>query len=497
MEETGTDLIEVVEEVPEGIEEDLGTEQRKEDDLRSKPLTEKMIYLMQKTAEYGYLTRLEVELIYANQTHAYKVLGTLREKGLIADFETEKQPKKAVYLKPKGYRTLEKFGRLRLKRRFLPQHFKPFIFTHRMACARVGLVLDSHPLVREFMPESLLWERQVERRQKLCDGEFLYQWPGAEPEKVGLEVELTLKNRDKLDESLRQLKQRLDLDQVWWICGDGAILRALQSEVRRGFRNERPRHVFCLLDDFQNTKHRARLADADGVEFSVDPAEPTLRPLPARPAEPPRATAPATAAPDSRELVARSPHDLQREFEEAQLALRRAEDQARREREAARRERRENLLFRAKIAAVIAGLISLCVAGRMAWTAIQDFLAGTAPAQPVPAWRTRRVSPPHFILDGWIVDSKSLRSHGDRFRFKVEFIQYLHDSRICGVTVYDSSGRALRQVSLDGLGYGHFDGELEFRAPPRLGRFGIGLWDGSYPFSCLRSTRPEFWFELK
>src|ERR1700746_3338823 len=115
LEEVGTDLV-MVEDVPGEVEENPGQDLRKEDDLSVKPLTERMLYLMQKISEYGYLGMREVELIYANQTHAYKVLGALRSKVLIGDFETERQPKKAVYLKPKGYRTLEKFGKLRLKR---------------------------------------------------------------------------------------------------------------------------------------------------------------------------------------------------------------------------------------------------------------------------------------------------------------------------------------------------------------------------------------------
>ena len=278
-EEGGTDLMEV-EGFTDGVETDLEEKKNEKDDLSNKILTGKMKYLMKEISEYGYLTMPEVELVYGNQSHAYRVLGTLKSKGLVGDFETELLPKKAYFLRPKGYRTLENFGELRVKRRFLAQGFKPFIFKHRMACAKVGLILKEHPLVREFLPESLLWERAVQRRQKLCDGEFIYRAPDAKPERVGLEVELTLKNRDKLDESLRQLKDRRDLAQVWWVCGSPTILRALKSEVMRRYWSSTPRHLFCLMDDFLALKHQTRLTDAEGREFKIDPAEPTLRPMP-------------------------------------------------------------------------------------------------------------------------------------------------------------------------------------------------------------------------
>jgi hypothetical protein len=157
-----------------------------------------------------------------------------------------------------------------------------------MASARVGLALEKHPLVREFKPESLLWKARRSEADKLCDGEFLYGVPGREEsERVGLEVELTLKNKERLAESFDQLG-RLGLDQVWWLCGDETIIKALRHQViERPPLYEAPRHFFCLMDEFLAVKeHRAALIDAGGQEFSIDPSGPTLLPREPEPSQP-------------------------------------------------------------------------------------------------------------------------------------------------------------------------------------------------------------------
>lgn len=470
MEETGTDLIEV-EEVPGELDGIPGTDLRKEDDLRSKALTEKMIYLMGKISEYGYLTRLEVELIYANQTHAYKVLGTLRSKELIGDFETERQPKKAVYLRPKGYRTLEKFGKLRVKRRFLPQHFKPFIFVHRMACARVGLVLEGHPLVREFMPESLLWERAVGRRQKLCDGEFWYCAPDAKAQRVGLEVELTLKNRDKLDESLSQLRDRDDLDHVWWVCGDGTILRALRAEVMRRYWCSKPRHLFCLMSDFLEHRQQARLSDAEGREFKIDPAEPTLRTEPT-PAPPPAHVRTPEVLPAARAEVLPQPQPAPRAVPEPDTASERYRDWM--------ADCRPSLIDRVLAVAETVVPVSclgviLVAVGWLYWTELRSDSAPQVPEKP---WIARAITNRDAlasIAGAWQVKRLSLRSRAGSFRLSLRLENVRPNW--CGLTdlsVADGEGKRLASKHIKGGAWiwpNHlFEDTLTFRAPGTAAR---------------------------
>lgn len=272
----------------EEIEQERQAETQEKDAAELGTLTDKVLYLMEKISEYGFLTMAEIQRVYTNKTYAYDVMKRLRGQGWIADFDTAMRPATGHYLTSRGYLALAKLGRLRVGGRFSVERYKPFIFRHRMASAKVGLALEKHPLVREFKPESLLWKGRRSEADKLCDGEFQYVVPGREEsERVGLEVELTLKNKERLAESFDQLG-RLGLDQVWWLCGDETILKALRHQViERPPLYEAPRHFFCLMGEFLAAKeHRAALIDAGGQEFSTDPAGPTLLPREPEPPQP-------------------------------------------------------------------------------------------------------------------------------------------------------------------------------------------------------------------
>lgn len=255
-------------------------------------LTPKALDLMERIADYGYLTMHEVRFVFGNKTWAYKVVKELRAQGLIADFETLMSPRTAHYLTARGHRALAQMGRPHCGRRFAPERYSPFIFQHRMACAKAGLRLAKHPLVHDFLPESRLWKRRKSEAEKLCDGEFLYRIPGDDrSERVGLEVELNLKNSDKLDESFRELYRRGDLDQVWWLCGDEGVRRGLRRALLTRPVLDSQRHFFALFGEFLAAKGKAELMDPRGSLLSIDPEKPTLllRPLePAKPIEEPK-----------------------------------------------------------------------------------------------------------------------------------------------------------------------------------------------------------------
>ncbi|MBI5246205.1 MAG: hypothetical protein HY923_03425 [Elusimicrobia bacterium] len=264
-----------------------------------KALTEKMLDLMERLAEYGFLTMAEIHFIFGNKTWAYGVMNELRRQGIVADFDTHMSPRKGHYLTHKGYRVLGRFHRLKVGLRFNLDRYSTFIFRHRLACAKAGITLAKHPNVKEFLPESRLWKRRKKATDKLCDGEFWYKVPDHEKaERVGLEVELTLKNQGKLDESMEQLGHRKDLDQVWWLCGDQTTLKAVQREAnRRDYWLAPQRHFFILLDDFLAAKDgKAYLTDPEGQAYTIDAAKPTLLPRQPEP-EPEAPVAPVTFYP--------------------------------------------------------------------------------------------------------------------------------------------------------------------------------------------------------
>ncbi len=258
-------------------------------------LTDKMLGLLVKLSEYGYLTIEEIRFIYGNESHGYRVLKSLARQELVATFTTGLKPRRAYCLTARGYRLLEQFGRLRAGKRFQPADYKQFICGHRLACAKAGLILETHPLIQAYAPESVLWGKRERNDEKVCDAEFLY---GEEGIRVGLEVELTLKNTERLAESFRDLGQR-DLDQVWWLCGNENIREALIKAAQRRSWELTPRHFFGMMDELLERRLSLTLSDIDGTAFTIDPARADLPTAPRLEAPPPQ---PQAAEPERREI---------------------------------------------------------------------------------------------------------------------------------------------------------------------------------------------------
>ncbi|MFC1522846.1 hypothetical protein ACFL6Y_10605 [Elusimicrobiota bacterium] len=247
-----------------GLEKEVG----KEKEGRGKAVTEKMVELMAVMAEHWYLTIREVEMVYTNQSHAYRVISTLQEQGLIRGFYTNRKPKNAYCLTFRGYRLLAHEDKLRVNTKFNPDLYKPFLFNHQGACTQVRLILEKHALVTHYEPESMLRERMLVGG-KLCDGELCFKMPDKDHELfVGVEVELNLKNSAKLTESLERLGPGSGLDAVWWICGDQGLMQSLQQAVGYNEGNK-PAHYFIVLNDLK--AGNMVLRDVAGELYSFDP----------------------------------------------------------------------------------------------------------------------------------------------------------------------------------------------------------------------------------
>jgi len=138
---------------PQELETDKQGIEEEQAETGPRALTDKMLGLMERISEYGYLTMAEVQFVFGNKTWAYKVMNGLRGQGFVADFDTLMSPRTGHYLTLRGYRVLGKFDRLKTGWRFRPERYSTFSFRHRMACAKVGLALEKHPLVFDFLPD--------------------------------------------------------------------------------------------------------------------------------------------------------------------------------------------------------------------------------------------------------------------------------------------------------------------------------------------------------
>lgn len=443
-------------------------------------LRPQMLQVMKAMSEYGYLTMAEIQFVYGNKTWSYRHMKLLREQGVISDFDTLTSPRTAHYLTARGYRVLGKAGQLNTGWRFRPERYSSFIFRHRMACAKAGLVLEKHPLVHEFLPEIRLWKYQKRPAEKICDGEFWYRVPGRElMDRVGLEVELTLKNRDKQEAAFKQFSRR-KLAQVWWLCGDETIIRALRRQAMDRRRQlEGQRHYFVLLEEFLAAKGKVELMDADGALFSIDADKPTLPTCePQKPPEPtPLPPKPVVTETHAAEDTSRASHvepvSEQRPVPPVDKPGMLARDIA---------------AFNSEVSKLIDWIGSWDVRGPHVAAAMACALflilvwhgpgltSNSAPNQPR-KWSKRHLRAAVLVSDSWRVYPLALHSMGRRYRFKLRLENAAYGYRkSCGVIVKDSEERLLarRKWRLLIVPPGHQlspDVELEFRAPRSMDRF--------------------------
>ncbi len=513
--EVGGDLETKLSDWTEGSPEELGTDrpgvELEETETSRKVLTPKALDLMERISEYGYLTMHEVHFIFGNKTWAYKVVKGLRELGLVADFETLMSPRTGHHLTAKGYRVLGKFGRLKVGSRFAPERYNLFIFRHRMACAKVGLLLEKHPLVHQFLPESRLWKRRTKDTDKLCDGEFCYRLPGEERgERVGLEVELNLKNHDKRDESFRQFHRRRDLDQVWWICADENIRRALRREVLNWPSLEPQRHFLALLHEFLAAKDKAELMEPRGDLLTIDPAQPTLRPRPPVPPEPPPPASPPASVPkpvvEARAEVPRPPEPapvveaepglawmLLSWFGSLALRLLKWGWEWLCDSWTVYRYNRWGfeLKFHRWPHVCAAGALVVGLAVYRHWPAI---LKRLDPPPPPPTWRKRKLRDYAVQGPNWTLYPAALSSAAGRYRFKAELVSDQWQRTVCGAAIFDVRDRRLASSSWKDVtikqGY-RIDPDLsfEFQGSRSMDRFFVVVSEGL--FSCDKTGRGE------
>lgn len=500
--------------------EELVEEKQEDEQVKEKgdpkTLTEKMLDLMERLAEYGFLTMAEIHFIFGNKTWAYGVMNELRRQGIVADFDTHMSPRKGHYLTHKGYRVLGKFHRLKVGLRFNLDRYSTFIFRHRLACAKVGITLAKHPSVKEFLPESRLWKRRKRATDKLCDGEFWYAVPGHEKaERVGLEVELTLKNQGKLDESMEQLGRRKDLDQVWWLCGDSTTLKAVQREARRRDYWLAPqRHFFILLEDFLAAKGgKTYLTDPEGQAFSIDAVAPTL--LPRQPEPEPEPEAPPKpvvfypvreqpqAVPEPEPAPSPTPESgpMMRTLARlGSLALRVLKWTWNWLRESwsvyTCQDGRRILSFERWPHVCAAAALALALGIYRHGPALLKIVEPIAnpPALP-PTWRKRSLGDYSIPSSGWWLRPLALSSAGGRYRFTARLMnEYARETGLCGAAIFDAenhplANRSWKRVNIERGFQLAPDLSFDFRAPRSMDRFLVVLLDG--PHGCGKTWQRE------
>ena len=523
METTETEWTETTAQEQEVERQEADPEAGKPGQVELRP---QMLDVMRVMSEYGYLTMAEIQFIYGNKTWSYRHMKILREQGVIADFDTLMSPRTAHHLTPRGYRVLGKLGRLKTGWRFRPERYSTFSFRHRMACAKVGLLLEKHPLAHDFLPEIRLWKYRTKTAEKVCDGEFWYRVPGQEmADRVGLEVEMTLKNQTKLEESFEQLGRR-ELHQVWWVCGDKTVLKAMRRAVLDRRWLEPQRHLFVLLEDFLAAKGKAELMDAGGRLLSIDPDKPTLlprEPEPSRPEDEPtspsgaavsdtfppgqssacesEAQAETTPEPEPAPTLSAKPSPLMRDLERlGSLAAWLLKWTWRWLRESWSVYKCYDgswiLTFHRWPHVCAAAALALALVAYRHGPAVLKIVESRAnsPAPP-PIWRKRGLSGYAIPNSGWWLQPLALSSADGLYRFKARLMnEHSRETGLCGAAIFDIknrmlASRALTRVDIERGSRLAPDLSFDFRAPRSMDQFLVILLDG--PYSCGETWQRE------
>ena len=225
-----------------------------------KSVNERVVYLLQLIAEHEYMSFEEMYLLFGTYSTASRYLNFLKNMGMIQEFVTKLKPSKAYCLSKSGWQVLAQTGKLRVDEKFNLSDYNYVKFPHNIACLRVRILFEKHPLVVDFKSSKVVL---YELKQKVVEKEkvFRKQWKqfdaemfvkGKKEYKVGVEVELTQKSSEAYAKKFLSIEAtRNDIDFVAWLCSDQTILDKL-IEIARGLEMKVAsyKHRFCLLNEF-------------------------------------------------------------------------------------------------------------------------------------------------------------------------------------------------------------------------------------------------------
>lgn len=183
---------------------------------------------------YGYITIDEVALITGDRKKAYGVLQYLTTKGTLGTFSTRVRPTKAYYLPENMRRILEASGQVEYVEEFYPYSYRPSMFYHHVSLIKIHLILQKKlTSMMEFVPETQLKKTSL-KKQKVCDGQFKYIDKDGQIKRVGIELELHLKNLETRKKSLRNLLEYLqeNLDFVIIFYNNNIIKQRITETIK-------------------------------------------------------------------------------------------------------------------------------------------------------------------------------------------------------------------------------------------------------------------------
>ena len=228
--------------------------------------------IVKLTAVYGYITAEEVCYLAGDMRKAWNVLEYLRSKGIMGTFSTMVRPTRAYYLPIQTKRIVESSGEVAYVSKFEPSKYNPSTFFHHTKMMKVHLALKNllKERLKEFLSEPYLKYVKATDKQKICDGEFIFTNKKGEDRKAGIEIELTLKNREARVKRIRALYRYAEKNlNVIFLFYNLPIIKERFIEAVKELKLEKPPIFSMKLAEFLNSPDTVEAEDLENRKVAI------------------------------------------------------------------------------------------------------------------------------------------------------------------------------------------------------------------------------------
>lgn len=206
-------------------------------------------------AEYGYLTSEEIQMYVGDRRKAFNIIGYLREQDKLKTFDTHLIPKKGYYIPAEVRRMIGQLGTVPHIEKFFPSDYRQTRHFHHSNLVKVRLLLEKifEPYNAKFKTENQI--RKVEKRSSVVDGILVYE-KDRTLKKMGVEVELTLKNSTARRRKVKKLLvgELKNLDNIIIFYSIEVIKARLKADIRNYIEPGVPIFFIQIEDFFKNRK---------------------------------------------------------------------------------------------------------------------------------------------------------------------------------------------------------------------------------------------------
>lgn len=184
---------------------------RKEHEMK---ITKRDIEILNFINEMGYCKVIQIGKRFSLKTpRVYKIMKRLREEGLAIH--------KRIYFYEGGVLRLTRQGAAYTS---LPafDHIAKGTYDHQLLVVDVYLVLREKYLTATWISERVLRQDKpqygIGKMKHISDGFLIFN-----EKKIAIELELTMKKKERLERIIRSYGSQTIVDEVWYICGPGAL----------------------------------------------------------------------------------------------------------------------------------------------------------------------------------------------------------------------------------------------------------------------------------